>query len=92
MAKQKNPVSSGERPHRNPNADRSKVHREIFARRLEGGAPATPEAYARAIEQWQQLPGAIVSVPVTHLTSGQAAPTPANTSGAAPPSEAQDEE
>jgi hypothetical protein len=39
----------------------SSVPREFLARRLEGGAPATPEAYARAMAQWQQIPGAVVA-------------------------------
>jgi hypothetical protein len=39
----------------------SSVPREFLAHRLEGGAPATPEAYARAMAQWQQIPGAVLS-------------------------------
>jgi len=30
---------------------------------LGGGAPATREAYGRAMEQWRKLPGAMVSAP-----------------------------
>src|SRR5947209_6279154 len=39
------------------------VHERIVAKRLEGGAPATPEAYARALEQWNQLPGSVMRPP-----------------------------
>jgi hypothetical protein len=53
------------------------VPREFLARRLEGGAPATPEAYAHAIEQWQQLPGAV-------LSRTQISPTPVRPSTAVP--------
>jgi len=37
-----------------------RVHLEIEARRFRGGLPPTPERYARAREQWNRLPGAIV--------------------------------
>jgi hypothetical protein len=48
---------------RNPDADPVKIHREYVERRLGGGAPATQEAYARAVEQWHQLPGAVRKPP-----------------------------
>ncbi len=42
--------------------------REIFVdlvqRRMGGGATPTAEAYAKAMEQWQQLPGAVQFVAV----------------------------
>jgi hypothetical protein len=72
--------------------DRTIVHRQYLERRLQGGAPATPEAYERAIEQWQQLPGAIAQVPVINPTPTQAAPTPTDTNGEAPASDAPDKE
>ena len=50
----------------NPNADPQKIHRDYLERRLGGGAPATPEAYSRALEQWRKLPGA-VSTPPTEV-------------------------
>jgi hypothetical protein len=55
------------------------LRHEFIAHRLEGGAPATPEAYARAIEQWQQLPGAIASrtqISPTSIRSNTAVPNP----------------
>lgn len=52
----------------------AQIHRDYVERRVRGGAPATPEAYARAIEQWHRLPGA-VRVPPTEVTGEQSAPT-----------------
>lgn len=39
------------------------VHQQIVERRLGGGAPATPEAYAKGLEEWHKLPGSIVRPP-----------------------------
>jgi hypothetical protein len=39
------------------------VHQQILDRRLGGGAPATPEAYANALQQWLRLPGSVVRPP-----------------------------
>jgi hypothetical protein len=54
--------------------------REIFVemvqRRLGGGATPTPEAYARAMDQWQKMPGAVQSVPVADLARIQEDPVP----------------
>lgn len=50
----------------NPNSDPQRIHRDYLERRLGGGAAATPEAYARALEQWRKLPGA-VSTPPTEI-------------------------
>jgi hypothetical protein len=36
------------------------AHIEIEERRFRGGLPPTPERYARAREQWNRLPGALV--------------------------------
>jgi hypothetical protein len=78
--------AGGTAPQRDRHANRRKVHLKFLARRLEGGTSATPEAYARAIQQWQQLPGAVVSVPVTDLTRAQASPTPTDVSAVMSPS------
>jgi hypothetical protein len=40
-----------------------KVHEEIIERRLGGGAAPTEEAYARALKQWQELPGSVIRPP-----------------------------
>ena len=67
------------RPHEHddlPEADRGGKDREVILdivnRRLEGGAAPTPRAYARALEQWHKLPGAVVHVPAT-VTGAQEA-------------------
>ncbi len=58
------------------------VFQQIIDRRLSGGAPATSEAYARALEQWHQLPGSIVRPPTDEKPAlkaredGGEAPTP----------------
>ena len=69
MAKQKKPYNSGERPEGEDSEGEGpeegegrerEVHEEIIKRLLEGGAPPTPEAFARGLKQWQQLPGSII--------------------------------
>jgi hypothetical protein len=35
----------------------------LLARRWLGSVPPTPEAYARALQQWRQLQGSIVTAP-----------------------------
>jgi len=39
-------------------------HIEIEERRFRGGLPPTPELYAQAREQWNQLPGAVLKSPM----------------------------
>ena len=69
----KEPKEHDERPRVRRAGRERAVHEEIVARRLEGGAPPTPEAYARALEQWQQLPGSVVRPP-TDVTPAQQPP------------------
>jgi hypothetical protein len=52
-----------EPPPHEEQSDAVKVHEAYLEHRLGGGEPATPEAFRRAIEQFQKLPGAIRSVP-----------------------------
>jgi hypothetical protein len=40
-----------------------RIHEAYLEHRLGGGEAATPEAYRRAVEQFQKLPGAMRSVP-----------------------------
>lgn len=77
-SKQKQPPRRG-----NPGADPVRIHRDYVERRLGGGAPATPEAYARALEQWHQLPGA-VSTPPTEVRGGNAQSPPEEGDGGKP--------
>jgi hypothetical protein len=58
----------------NPDADPVKIHREYVERHLQGGGPATPEAYEQALRQWHELPGA-VSRPPAEVT-GEPVPRP----------------
>lgn len=53
-------------PGKHHGGDPVKIHEEFIKRHVEGGAPATPEAYEQAIEQFSRLPGA-VRTPVTDV-------------------------
>ena len=50
------------------------VHQEIINRRLGGGAPATPDAYAKALEEWHKLPGSVVRPPSDEKPATKSAP------------------
>lgn len=52
-----------ERPRRRRMGREHAVHQQIVERRLGGGAPATPEAYGKALDEWHQLPGSVVRPP-----------------------------
>jgi hypothetical protein len=53
-------------------------HLEIEERRFRGGLPPTPELYARAREQWNQLPGAVMKSPMDQTVPSTPQP-PENT-------------
>jgi len=54
----------GEQPlRRNEDADPVEIHRDYVERRIGGGGPATSDAYARAIEEFQRMPGAVRTPP-----------------------------
>jgi hypothetical protein len=59
--------------------DSLRLHEAYLEYRVAGGAPATPEAYRRAVEQFDRLPGVIRARPEVGRT---APPRPA-----APPGE-----
>ena len=42
-----------------------RIHDAYLEHRLGGGDPATPEAFRRAVEQFEQLPGAIRTGPAS---------------------------
>jgi hypothetical protein len=44
--------------------DAVKIHEAYLQHRSGGGEPASPEAYRRALEQFEKLPGATRSTPV----------------------------
>ena len=75
MRKPRPPRSDDQRPRVDREGRDRPVITEIVKRRLEGGEPPTPEAYARALEQWQKLPGAVARDPAT-VTDKQPAPKP----------------
>lgn len=52
--------SGGERERKFEHDKGNKAHLEIEERRFRGGLPPTPERYAGARAQWNQLPGALV--------------------------------
>lgn len=41
------------------NSGEHKIFADLVQRRLGGGATPTAEAYAKAMQQWQKLPGAV---------------------------------
>jgi hypothetical protein len=83
-----------EHPHARRDGKDRKVILDITARRMAGGAPATPQAYASALEQWRKLPGAVVSPPTDLRTvrpepsasENPKPPAPANNAGSKEPS------
>jgi hypothetical protein len=44
-----------------------RVHQAYLEHRLGGGEPATPQAYLRAFEQFQKLPGAVRGKPAVKI-------------------------
>lgn len=69
MTKRREPQAGDAEPHRDRAANRIIVHQEFLTRRLQGGAPATAEAYARAVDQWQQMAGAVRHIATTGPSS-----------------------
>jgi len=50
-------------PHGTGYGTERSVYEEYLARKWEGSEPPSPQAYARAIRLWRQLPGSIMSAP-----------------------------
>jgi hypothetical protein len=75
----------GERPHKDKDGRDRIVHIEIAARRFAGGPAPSPEAYARATEQWRRLNGAVTYVPVQDLVKAPESPMPTDVDADAPP-------
>jgi hypothetical protein len=55
------------RREREDSGDDPKRHATIIERRWQGSPPPTAERYAKALQQWRKLPGA-VSRPATDVT------------------------
>jgi hypothetical protein len=81
--KQKEGNGQGQRP-QEPGKERQ-VHEEIIARHYEGGMAPTPEAYRRALKQWQQLPGSIVRPPTDVQPPAKKASNPSNATSTSQP-------
>lgn len=73
------PEPTGSKPG-NPDADPVRIHRGFVERRVGKGAAPSAEAYARALEQWHRLPGA-VSTPPTEVRGADAEIPPKNEDG-----------
>jgi hypothetical protein len=63
-------------------------HIEIEERRFRGGLTPTPELYANARDQWNQLPGSVVRSPMDPV--GGNPPEGSETKPAEPPAESDD--
>jgi hypothetical protein len=66
--------TDAERPRRRRMGRDHVVHQQVVNSRLSGGAPATPEAYAEGLKEWQQLPGSIVRPASDEKPSDKPAP------------------
>ena len=64
-----------ERPHPAEGGWDREVHLAIIAARWVGSVPPTAQAYARALAQWRQLPGAIITA-ATDLGNAAEVPVP----------------
>jgi hypothetical protein len=66
-----------ERPHPSREGRDREVHLAIVAARWVGSVPPTAQAYASALAQWRQLPGAIITA-ATDLGNSAEVPVPSN--------------
>jgi hypothetical protein len=73
-----------ERPRRHRDGRDRAMQLKLIERWMAGSAPATPEAYARALEQWHQLSGSVVR-PATDLRPDLATPKPGDATPTVPP-------
>ncbi len=83
MSKSRMPDSHEPRPRKHKQGRERIVHIEIANRRLQGGLPPSPQAYARAFEQWRKLPGAVVHLPAADLARAPDTPMPVDRDAAA---------
>jgi hypothetical protein len=73
-----------DRPRKDKDGRERVVHIEIAKRRFDGGPPPSPQAYARAIEQWRRLDGAVIYVPVQDLVNAPETAMPTDVDADAP--------
>jgi hypothetical protein len=70
---------------REPSGERQ-IFVDMVQRRMGGGAPPSGNAYARAMQQWQKLPGAVGFVAVPNVPeTGDGGSAPDGGSGGSPP-------
>jgi hypothetical protein len=74
-----------ERPTLDEDADPVKAQQDYVEAHLGGRAPATPQAYQQALEQWHALPGAVRAPPAELTGPGGLPPN-----GEKPPCEPND--
>jgi hypothetical protein len=70
----------GERRHRDERHGRGHgteraVYEQYLARKWDGSAPPSPQAYAQAIRLWRQLPGSIMTAPTDLGAIPESAPS-----------------
>jgi hypothetical protein len=65
MARPKHPTHDEERRYPDPAGRDRAVILEILKKRIAGGPVPTAEMYAKALAQWQRLPGALIREPGT---------------------------
>jgi hypothetical protein len=74
----------GDRPRKDKEGRERIVHIEIADHRFAGGPTPSAQAYARAVEQWSRLSGAVIRVPVQDLVSEPDSPMPPDVDADAP--------
>jgi hypothetical protein len=77
---------NSDRPQPNSEGREHQVHKEILERRMRGGAEPTLDAYARALEQWKDLPGSIVRPPTDVTPPSVEEPSEPSDQGGSSPS------
>lgn len=75
----------GDHPRKDKEGRERVVHVEIADRRFAGGPTPSAQAYARAVDQWGRLSGAVIRVPVQDLASEPESPMPTDVDADAPP-------
>jgi hypothetical protein len=75
----------GDRPRKDKEGRERVVHIAIADHRFAGGPRPSAQAYARAVEQWGRLNGAVIRVPVQDLAREPDSPMPNDVDANAPP-------
>jgi len=62
-SKRENGERKPRQPHGTGHGTERSVYEKYLSRKWEGSDPPSPQAYARAIKLWRQLPGSIMTAP-----------------------------